>query len=141
MKYLFIVLCLASCFFQCDEAQAAAGCPEDSVVEQAKKKHADFITDMYDTAVGQPSDSRERAACLGSIENLGDIFSMGVSLPSLDSVMEQVCSKADSMLQSAINNARDKITNLKDEVIDNNPVFSVVMSPDKVVSDLLGNLR
>ncbi len=138
MKKILLMFLLSLCL----QTKAFAGkCPEDSIVEEAKKAHADFITEIYDVAVGSPSDSRNLSACLGSIEELGNIFSMGVSLPSFDDVLDKVCDEADSYLQNSINEAKNKLNEMKDEVLEQNPTFSVVLSPDKVVNDLLGRLK
>ncbi len=106
-----IILCLFALLFLQNQA-LAGNCPEDSVVEEIKKAQTDFITEIYDTAVGNPSDSREFANCLSSIEDIGDIFSMGISLPSMDDILDKVCDELDHQLKNAINEAKDKVKEL-----------------------------
>ncbi len=131
---LAIIACTASTSF------AATGCPEESSIDKTKQEYIDKVIDIYDTAVGDPSDSRAFSNCLSGVEGLGDIFSMGISLPDVDGLLDKLCDTADSYLQDAINQAKDKITDIKDEITED-PVFKVVMNPDDLVNDLLGDLK
>lgn len=119
----------------------AGGCIESSVSEEAMQTRMDEITGMYDSVVGNPSDSRSFSDCLSAIEDIGAIFSVGISLPSTTTILNNLCNSIDTQLDSIINDAKSAVMDVKNEVLDSSPVFSVVLSPSSVVNDLVGNLK
>lgn len=119
----------------------AASCPESSVAEEAMEKRMNEITGIYDSVVGKSSDSRNSANCLSAVEDLGKIFSMGVSLPSTTSLFNKICNEIDTQLDKVVDNAKNQIMDSTKDMIDDNPVFSVVLEPNTVVNDLVGKLK
>lgn len=127
---LFSLLCLPISAF-------AAGCPETSIHEAAKANRNAYIKELYDTAIQNPEDTRSQSACLSSIESIGDIFSFGVSLPSVDELIGQICAQVDSILQEQINGA----INLATTTVQEASSFEVVANPQDMVSDLINSLK
>lgn len=128
---------VAFSFLLVNSAYASTNCPETSVHEAVKKSRNEYMKDVYNDAILDPEETRKLSDCLSGIEAMGDIFSMGVSLPSVDSIFDKLCGKMDSELQKTINNTMDKVTT----PLEANPVFDVVGNPDYMVNNIINNLK
>ncbi len=131
---LFIIMTTA-CF-------ASEGCPDvhNSVATALEERNAN-TTSTFNTAMPDPEESRDAlAGCLGNISSLGDAFSLGVSIPSMDSIVNNLCSSVNSMLQAKINSVHNQVINNINDIGGNNP-FKVYGTGGEYVVRLKGKLQ
>ncbi|MDL2268235.1 hypothetical protein LJC46_09700, partial [Desulfovibrio sp. OttesenSCG-928-G15] len=91
--------CLAA---SCQDTQEAV-----SVVIQERNGR---VTDTHDILIPDPETERGPLSnCLSVINGIGDGFSLGVTLPSMDKIIEGLCNQVDSMIKQKINEAHNKV--------------------------------
>lgn len=70
------------------------------------------VSDTHDILLPDPESERSSLSnCLSVINNIGDAFSLGVTFPSMDQIVAGMCSQVNSMIQSKINEAHNKVLN------------------------------
>ncbi len=93
-------------------------CPDvqESVRIAIEERNAN-TANIHNTTMPDPEESRaDTASCLGNISALGDAFSLGVSIPSMDSIVNEMCSQVSSMIQSKINDVHNQVINSVNEM-------------------------
>ena len=138
MKKLFLtlmfVLCAAPCFAgSCDDTQNAA--------MNAIKERNTRVKETHNTTMPDPEEDRGPLSnCLGSIASIGDAFSLGVSIPSMDSIVNGMCRQVDSMIQSKMNEVLSEARSSISGIGQNNP-FQVSGSGSSVAGALIRKLK
>ena len=92
---------------------------------------------------GKPGKARPRPAlsgCLGSVNAIGDAFSLGVTLPSMDQIVAGMCSQVDSFIQQKINDAHNQVLNTVNGIGGYNP-FKVYGTGGDYVVKITGKLQ
>lgn len=119
----------------------AGGCQDtQDAVTQAINARNGKVNSTHNTLVPDPEEDREAfLASLGSINALGDAFNLGVSFPSMDQILGNVCKSLDSMMQQKINQAQNQLLNSVPEIGGFNPLK--VTSNTDFVRPLVGKLK
>ena len=108
---LFATPCFAGSCQDTQEAVSAA------ILERSGR-----VTDSHNVLLPDPEAERGSLSnCLSTINNIGDAFSLGVSLPSMDQIVAGLCSQVDSMIQQKINEAHNKVLTTVNGIGGNNP--------------------
>ncbi len=80
------------------------------------------VSDTHNTMIPDPESERDAlSGCLGSINALGDAFSLGVTLPGMDQIVAGMCHQVDSLIQQKINDAHNQVLNSINGIGGNNP--------------------
>lgn len=137
MKYFFIVtfvLAMATSSYagSCQDIQECA-----SAAIQARNNR---VSESHNTVMPDPESERDGISqCLGSINALGDVFSLGVSLPNFDQIIGSLCSQADSLIQHKINEVHNQALNEVNNIGGGN--LLKVYGTDEYIFKLTGKLK
>lgn len=113
---------------------------QESVATALEERNTN-TTSTFNTAMPDPEEGRDAlAGCLGSISTIGDAFTLGVSLPSMDSIISSICGSVDSYIQAKINSVHNQVVNNINSIGDNNP-FKVYGTGGDYVVKLKGKLQ
>lgn len=115
---LLLILCLVQAFpcfaASCQDMRDAVG----SAMQQRNGR----VSDTHNTMIPDPESERDAlSGCLGSINALGDAFSLGVTLPGMDQIVAGMCHQVDSLIQQKINDAHNQVLNSINSIGGNNP--------------------
>ena len=122
--------CLAS---PCADTQNAA--------TGAMKERNTRVKETHNTTMPDPEEDRGPLSnCLGSIASIGDAFSLGVTIPSMDSIINGMCRQVDSMIQSKMNEVLSEARSSVTGIGKNNP-FQVSGSGSDVAGSLIRKLK
>lgn len=138
MKYIVMfLLCMvlaAPCFAgSCQDMQDA--------VSGAMRERNGQVSDTHDVLMPDPETDRDAlSGCLGSVNAIGDAFSLGVTLPSMDQIVAGMCSQVDSLIQQKINDAHNQVLNTVNDLGGNNP-FKVYGTGGDYVIKITGKLK
>ena len=138
MKVLLLAFMLmfvaAPCFASpCDDTQGAAS--------KAIKERNARVKETHNTTMPDPEEDRGPLSnCLGSIASIGDAFSLGVTIPSMDSIINGMCRQVDSMIQSKMNEVLSEARSSVTAIGKNNP-FQVSGSGSDVAGSLIRKLK
>jgi len=120
MKILIIcslcLLCLTSPSYasSCSDTQNAAS--------TAIKERNEVATGGINTTMPDPEETRGPFTnCLSSINNIGAAFTLGITLPSLDMIIEGLCNQVDSLIQQKIHEVMSQVRSTVSEIGRNNP--------------------
>ena len=131
---LTLVFCAAPSFAgSCGDTQSAAS--------NAIKERNSAVRESHNTTMPDPEEDRgPLAGCLGSIASIGDAFSLGVTIPSMDSIINGMCRQVDSMIQSKMNEVLSEARSSVTAIGKNNP-FQVSGSGSDVAGSLIRKLK
>ena len=131
---LILVLCAVPSFAgSCSDTQSAAS--------TAIKERNAVVKEIHNTTMPDPEDDRGAlSSCLDSVANLGDAFSLGVSLPSMDQIISGMCNRVNSEIQSKMNEALSETRSSVGGIGQNNP-FQVSGSSSGIVSGIIGKIK
>ena len=130
MLMLVAAPCLAS---PCDDTQTAA--------TGAIKERNARVKETHNTTMPDPEEDRGPLSnCLGSIASIGDAFSLGVTIPSMDSIVNGMCRQVDSMIQTKMNEVLSEARSSIAAIGRNNP-FQVSGSGSDVAGSLIRKLK
>ena len=138
MKVLLLAFMLmfvaAPCFASpCDDTQGAAS--------KAIKERNARVKENHNTTMPDPEEDRGAlSSCLDSVASIGDAFSMGVSLPSMDQIISGMCNRVNSEIQSKMNEALSEARSSIGGIGQNNP-FQVSGSSSGIVSGIIGKIK
>ena len=119
MKTFFAAILLLTAF----AAPCFAGSCQDTqeAVSSAILERSGRVTDSHNVLLPDPESERGPLSnCLSVINHIGDGFSLGVSLPSMDQIIAGLCNQVDSMIQQKINEAHNKVLSTVNEIGGNN---------------------
>ena len=138
MKTLCLTLALVLC-----AAPALAGSCSDtqSAASTAIKERNSAVRESHNTTMPDPEEDRGAlSSCLDSVASIGDAFSMGVSLPSMDQIISGMCNRVNSEIQSKMNEALSEARSSIGGIGQNNP-FQVSGSSSGIVSGIIGKIK
>lgn len=119
MKYIVVVLlCMvlaAPCFAgSCGDMRDAVG----GAIQERNGR----VSDTHDVLMPDPETERDAlSGCLGSVNAIGDAFSLGVSLPSMDQNVAGMCKQVDSYIHQKINDVHNQVLNTVNGLGGDNP--------------------
>lgn len=133
---LTIALCLfaAPCFAgSCGDTQSAANA--------AIKDRNGLVKDSHNVMMPDPEDTRGPLSdCLGSINSIGDVFTLGVSFPSMDQIVASMCRQVDSLIQNKMDEVLNEVKSSVPGIGGNNP-FQVTGSASGISSSIIRKLK
>ena len=95
---LMFLAWVVPCHAACPDAQSAASA--------AMRERNSRVLETLNTTTPDPEETRDAlSTCLGSVLALGDAFSLGVTLPSMDDILNGMCRQVEGLLQSKLNEA------------------------------------
>lgn len=125
----------------------ASPCPASScqdvqdVAGTAMQQRNGRITDVYNTLVPDPESERKSlATCLDCVNDIGDAFNLGVTLPDIEQLIEGMCNQVDSLIQQKVNDAHNQVLNSVNGIGGNNP-FKVYGTSGEFLLQLKGGLK
>ncbi|MBQ9407121.1 MAG: hypothetical protein IJU37_10365 [Desulfovibrio sp.] len=135
---LLIALCLAVWPVQtkasCEDMECAAKAAAQARSEQTQR--------TLNTVMPAPEENRSAlTSCLDSLNAVGDSFSMGVSVPSMDQILESICRDCNSYIDSKIHAASAEVENEIEGVLGTNHPFQVGMSASNISNPLMRKLK
>ena len=131
MKYLVtFLLCMVlatPCFAgSCEDMRDAVG----GAIQERNGR----VSDTHDVLMPDPETERDAlSGCLGSVNAIGDAFSLGVTLPSMDQIVAGMCKQVDSYIHQKINDAHNQVLNTVNGNDRKNPFKVYGTSGDYVV--------
>lgn len=138
MKWFFmLILCMVwvapSFASSCQDMQDA--------VSGAIQERNGRVSNSHDVLMPDPETERDAlSGCLGSVNAIGDAFSLGVSLPSMDQIVAGMCKQVDSYINQKINDAHNQVLNTVNGIGGNNP-FRVYGTGGEYVVKITGKLQ
>lgn len=119
MKYIVtFLLCMAlaePCFMRFLSGHARRR-------RRAIQERNERVSDTHDVLMPDPETERDAlSGCLGSVNAIGDVFSLGVTLPSMDQIVAGMCSQVNSYINRKINEAHTQVNNSVNGMGGNNP--------------------
>ena len=137
MKYIVLLLCMTlatPCLASsCQDMQDAVS----SAIQERNGK----VSDTHDTLMPDPETERGAlSGCLGSVNSLGNSFSLGVTLPGMDQIVAGICNQVDSYIRQKINDAHNQVLNTVNDLGSNNP-FKVYGTSGDYLVRLKGKLK
>lgn len=138
MKYIVtFLLCMAlavPCYAgSCQDMRDAVG----GAIQERNGR----VSNTHDVLMPDPETERDAlSGCLGSVNAIGNAFSLGVSLPSMDQIVAGMCSQVDSFIQQKINDAHNQVLNAVNDLGGNNP-FKVYGTGGDYVVKITGKLQ
>ena len=139
MRILFFVILLLTAFV----TPCFAGSCQDTqeAVSAAILERNGRMTEGYNILLPDPESERGPLSnCLSVINHIGDGFSLGVTLPSLDQIIAGMCNQVNSMIQQKINESLNKIHNTVSDIGKNNP-FKVYGTGGDYVIKMTGKIQ
>ena len=138
MKTLLLSLMLLFVAAPC--LAAPCGDTQNAATTAIKERNA-RVKGTHNTTMPDPEEDRGPLSnCLGSIASIGDAFSLGVSIPSMDSIINGMCRQVDSMIQSKMNEVLSEARSSIAQIGRNNP-FQVSGSGSDVAGSLIRKLK
>lgn len=131
---LTLVLCAAPAFAgSCSDTQSAAS--------TAIKERNATVKEIHNTTMPDPEEDRGAlSSCLDSVASIGDVFSLGVSLPSMDQIISGMCNRVNSEIQSKMNEALSEVRSSIGGIGQNNPC-QVSGSSSGIVTGIIGKIK
>jgi hypothetical protein len=127
---LFVMPCFAG---SCPDAQSAA----DKAVQERNAK----VKESANTMMTDPEETRGPLAdCLGSVGSIGDAFTLGVSLPGMDQIVDGMCGQVNSLIQDKMNEVLSEVKSSIPDIGGNNP-FQVSGNGKDLAGVLTGKLK
>ena len=143
MTFKRVFFCFMLCALAASTTAYAAGCEDvESAAQQAAKDRNAQAKKTLDEMMSAAEDSRSAiASCLDSVAALGDAFSMGVSIPSIDQILEQMCNQVDSYIDQKISQGMNEVETSISGALGNNNPFEVSLNPSDISKPLTGGLK
>ena len=138
MKWFFLILlCVAYV-----TPSFAASCQDmQDAVSRAVQERNGRVTDSHNVLLPDPESERDAlSGCLGSVNAIGDAFSLGVTLPSMDQIVAGMCSQVDYLIQQKINDTHNQVLNTVNGLGDYNP-FKVYGTSGDYIVKITGKLK
>ena len=131
--FLLIIFAMPCYAGSCGDTQEAA--------TTAIKERNGHVKESHNSMMPDPEEDRGPLSnCLGSIASIGDAFSLGVTIPSMDSIINGMCRQVDSMIQSKMNEVLSEARSSVAAIGRNNP-FQVSGSGSDVTGSLIRKLK
>jgi hypothetical protein len=122
-------------------AYATSCADTQNAASEAIRARNEFGIASINIAMPDPEATRSAlASCLAIINNIGAAFTLGITLPSLDMLIEALCNQVDSLIQQKIQEVMSQVRSTVNEVGRNNP-FQVSAGGQKIGLDLSVKLK
>jgi hypothetical protein len=120
----------------------AASCGDtQNAANTAIKERNESAKGAINTTMPDPEDTRGPFSnCLDSIHSIGDVFTLGISFPSMDQIVAGMCNQVDSMIQEKMHEVLSEVRSTVNEIGNNNP-FQVSGSGISIGSNISGRLK
>jgi hypothetical protein len=120
----------------------AGSCGDTQNAANAAMKERNVqVKDSHNTMMPDPEEDRGPLSdCLNSVGSLGDAFTLGVSLPNMDQIVEGMCKEVDSLIQDKMNEVLSEIKSSVPDIGGNNP-FQVSGNGKDLAISLTGKLK
>jgi len=130
---LFLLLAVPCFAASCDDTQ--------SMANAAMRERNAYARETINTTMPDPEDGRGMfAGCLNSINSIGNRFTLGLSLPSMDQIIAAMCRQVDSKIQEKMNEALNEARSTVNQIGRNNP-FQVSVGGHNIGVSISGRLR
>ena len=119
MRTIFAVIMLLTVF----ATPCFAGSCQDTqeAVSAAILERSGRVSDTHNVLLPDPESERGPLSnCLSVINHIGDGFTLGVNLPSMDQIITGLCNQVDSLIQQKINEAHNQILSTVNQLGGNN---------------------
>ena len=119
MRILFAAIMLLTVF----ATPCFAGSCQDTqeAVSAAILERSGRVSDSHNVLLPDPESERGPLSnCLSVINHIGDGFTLGVNLPSMDQIIAGLCNQVDSLIQQKINEAHNQILSTVNQLGGNN---------------------
>lgn len=119
MRIFFTAIMLLAVF----ATPCFAGSCQDTqeAVSAAILERSGRVSDSHNVLLPDPESERGPISnCLSVINHIGDGFTLGVSLPSMDQIIAGLCNQVDSMIQQKINEAHNQVLSTVNQLGGNN---------------------
>ncbi|SBW08073.1 conserved exported hypothetical protein [uncultured delta proteobacterium] len=119
MRILFAAIMLLTVF----ATPCFAGSCQDTqeAVSAAILERSGRVSDSHNVLLPDPESERGPLSnCLSVINHIGDGFTLGVNLPSMDQIITGLCNQVDSMIQQKINEAHNQVLSTVNQLGGNN---------------------
>ena len=119
MRTIFAVIMLLTVF----ATPCFAGSCQDTqeAVSAAILERSGRVSDSHNVLLPDPESERGPLSnCLSVINHIGDGFTLGVNLPSMDQIITGLCNQVDSMIQQKINEAHNQVLSTVNQLGGNN---------------------
>ena len=115
---LAVIMLLAASATPC----IAASCQDtQEAVNAAILERSGRVSDSHNVLLPDPESERGPLSnCLSVINHIGDGFTLGVNLPSMDQIITGLCNQVDSMIQQKINEAHNQVLSTVNQLGGNN---------------------
>ncbi|MDR1945673.1 MAG: hypothetical protein LBQ51_00675 [Desulfovibrio sp.] len=120
----------------------AGSCADtQSAANKAMQERNGQVKDSHNTMMPDPEDTRGPFSdCLSSINSIGDAFSLGISLPSMDQIIGSMCRQVDALIQDKMNDVLSEVKSSIPDIGGNNP-FQVAGSASGISHAIIGKLK
>ena len=107
MRKLAVLLLMAMALASPVRAEETQPCDDMATAGSgAARKRNNMVKETLNAAIADPDEARDPLAnCLSIVHALGDAYSMGVKLPSLEEIIAALCEYADAEVNDKITNA------------------------------------
>ena len=130
---LFLLLASPGYAASCADTQNAA--------TAAIKERNEFGIASINTTMPDPEETRGPFTnCLSAINSIGAAFTLGITLPSIDMLIEGMCNQVDSLIQQKIHEVMSQVRSTVGEIGRNNP-FQVSAGGVNIGINLSGRLK
>lgn len=131
-----LILC-ALCFLLLASPCHAASCADtQNAANAAVKERNEKAKGAINTTMPDPEETRGPFSnCLDSIHSIGNVFTLGISFPSMDQVIAGMCNQVDSMIQDKMYEVMSEVRSTVNKIGDNNP-FQVSGSGISIGKDI-----
>jgi len=120
----------------------AASCADtQNAATAAIKDRNDYAKGSINAIMPDPEETRGPLTdCLSSINSIGDAFTLGISLPSMDQLISGLCNQANSMIQQKMQEVLSEVRSTVSEIGRNNPL-QVSGGGAGIVNNILTKLK
>ena len=117
-----LILC-TFCFLMLAAPCYAGSCADtQNAANAAVKERNEKAGGAINTTMPDPEDTRGPFSnCLSSIHSIGNVFTLGVSFPSMDQIIGSICNQVDSMIQDKMYEVLSEARSTVNKIGDNNP--------------------
>ena len=134
VTFLLCMILAAPCFAgSCQDMRDAVG----GAIQERNGR----VSGTHDVLMPDPETERDAlSGCLGSVNAIGDAFSLGVTLPGMDQIVAGMCKQVDSYIHQKINDAHNQVLNTVNDIGGYNP-FKVYGTGGEYVVKITGKLK
>jgi hypothetical protein len=135
------IICAALFLLLAAPCHAASCADTQNAANAAIRERNESAKGAINTTMPDPEDTRGPFSnCLDSIHSIGDVFTLGISFPSMDQIVAGMCNQVDSMIQEKMHEVLSEVRSTVNEIGNNNP-FQVSGSGISIGSNISRKLK